>query len=119
MGVRASPLLWSADGKGLDAAGQPDGQGNHVVGGSDVFRRCPDAGRALRVEIGRSRQQAVSDLCGVLGNRNVGQQLEEPQRRLFEGAPRPRPWMTAFVSIYRLWHFDTIVSCHWECDNGG
>src|ERR1700693_4960049 len=114
MGVRASPLFWSADGEGIDAASQPNGQGNHVVGGSDVFRRCSDAGRALRMEIGRSRQQAGSDLCGVLGSRNVGQQLEEPHRRLYEGAPRPRPLMKAFVSIYRLCHYYTIVSSNLE-----
>ena len=29
------------------------------------------------------------NLCGVLGNRNAGQQLEKPHRRLFESAPRP------------------------------
>src|SRR6266478_3618461 len=89
MAVRASPLLWCADGEGLDAESQSDGQGNHVVGRSDVFRRYSDTGRALRMEGERSRQQAVSDLCGVLGNRNAGQQLEEPHRRLFESTPRP------------------------------
>src|SRR5437879_1742090 len=95
MGLRASPLLWSANGEGLNAKRQPDGQGNHVVGRSDVVRSGSNAKHVLRTESGYSRQQAVSGLCRVLGNRNAGQQLEKPHRRLFESAPRPSFFMNS------------------------
>jgi hypothetical protein len=50
-----------------------------------------------------SRQQAVSDLCGVLGNRNASQQLEEPHWRLFESAPRS-PFFINSRKHSRLFH---------------
>jgi hypothetical protein len=64
-------------------------QGNHVLGRSNVVRSGSDAEHVLRMESGHSRQQAVSSLCCVLGNRNSGQQLEKPRRRLFESARAP------------------------------
>src|SRR5216684_2933830 len=103
LGVRTSPFLRCANRQSLDAESQSDGRGNHVVGGSDVFRRCSNAGRFLRLERERSRQQAVFDFCGVLGNRNAGQQLEEPHLRLFESAPRS-PFFLNYRKHSRLFH---------------
>src|SRR5271157_215770 len=91
--VRTSSFSWSADGEGLDATRQPDGQSDHVVSGSDLFRRCPNPGRALGMARGRAVEQAVPSVCAVLGGRNVGQQLEEPHGRLCQGPARPRQAM--------------------------
>ena len=77
----------------LDAECQPDGQSDYVVSGSDVFRRCPNPKRSLGMALGRPVEQAVLSFCAVLGGRNVGQQLEEPHRRLRQGPARPRQSM--------------------------
>ena len=91
--IRTSSFSWSADGEGLAAECQPDGQSDYVVSGSDVFRRCPHPKRALGMALGRPVEQAVLSFCAVLGGRNVGQQLEEPHRRLRQGPARPRQFM--------------------------
>ncbi len=94
--VRASSFSWSADGKDLDAACQPDCKSDYVVSGSDVFRRCPNPRRGLGMALGRPLEQAVLSFCAVLGGRNVGQQLEEPDGRLRQGPARPRQSMRSF-----------------------
>src|SRR2546422_1958317 len=70
--VRTSSFFWSADGEGLDAKGHPNCQSDHVVCGSDFFRRCPKPGCVLGLALGCPGEQAVSSVCAVLGGRNLG-----------------------------------------------
>src|SRR6266446_1151439 len=97
MGVRASPVLRRSDRQALDAESQPNGESNHVVGGSDLLRRSPDPWCDLRVALRCTRQQTVSDLRGDLGDRNLSQQLDEPHRRLLQGAACVRPSMITVI----------------------
>src|SRR6266478_4414007 len=70
----------------IGGTGKPEGESNHVVGGSDLLRPGSDPGRDLRVAFRCPRQQTISDLRRDLGDRNLGQQLDEPHRRLLQGA---------------------------------
>ena len=91
----------------------PNVEGNHVVGGSDVVRGGSDAERGLRPQRARPRQQTVSDLCGLLGHRNAGQQLEKPHRRLFQSAPRPRPFLTqGSCQVVTVFYSMSLFSIH-------
>ena len=98
--VRTSSFFWSADGEGLDAEGQPDGQSDYVVSGSDVFRRCSNPKRAMGMALGRPVEQAVLCFCAVLGGRNVGQQLEESHRRLRQGPAHPQSMRSAGTKCF-------------------
>jgi hypothetical protein len=70
--VRTSSFLWSADGKGLYAKGQPDCQSDYVVCRSNVFRHCPNPGGALGLAFACPMEQDVFSGCAVLGGRDVG-----------------------------------------------
>src|ERR1700676_4524964 len=70
--IRTSSFFWGADGENLYATGQPDCQSDYVVCRSDVFRRCPNPGRALGMALGCPVEQIVVLGCSVLGRRNVG-----------------------------------------------
>jgi hypothetical protein len=72
MAVRASSFFWSTDGEGFHAKGQPDGQSDYVVCGSDIFRRGSNSGRVVRVAFGGSGEQAVSSFFAWMGSGDVG-----------------------------------------------
>jgi hypothetical protein len=67
-----------------------------VVGRSDILGSCSDPQHSLRLESRHSRQQTISHLCGVLGNQNAIEQLEEPDRRLCQNKTR-RPYVAAWI----------------------
>ena len=90
LGIRTSSFFGSTDEEGLHAQCQPDCQSDYVVCGSNVFRCYTYLGRALGMARWRRLEQVVFTICAVLGGRNVGEQLDESRRRLFQSPTSPR-----------------------------
>ncbi len=99
--VRASSFSGGANGEGLDATGQPNGQSDYVVGGSDVLGRCANPGSAVGMARGRAVEQTVRSVCTVVGGRNVVQQLEEPHWGLCQGPARARQSVSSATGTRR------------------
>src|SRR6266852_6150821 len=76
-------------------------QSDYVVCGNDVFSRCPNPGGALGMALGRPVEQVVCSGCAGMGGWNVGEQLDEPHGRLFQGPTRPRQSMSD--RLHLLW----------------
>jgi hypothetical protein len=110
--VRTSSLSWSADGEGLHAKCQPHCQSDYVVCGSDVFSRCPNPGGALGMALGRPVEQVVCSGCAGMGGWNVGEQLDEPHGRLFQGPTRPRQSMSD--RLHLLWKSGRLERSRWR-----
>ena len=86
MAIRTSSISWSANEEGLHAECQSDFSSDDVVRRSDFFCPASDPSCALGMGLGHPLRQAGFWLCDVLGGRNVGEQLDEPDRGLFQGA---------------------------------
>jgi hypothetical protein len=97
--VRTSSFFWSADGEDLHAKGSPDCHSDYVVCGSDVFRRYPHPVHALGVALGHPEGKVIFSAWVVLGGRNVGEQLDEPRWRLFQGSTRSPQSMSDRVHV--------------------
>ncbi len=90
MDFRASSILRRANAEGLDADGESQGKGDHVVRGRHVFRSGSNLGCVVGVACTPSGKQMAALVFNILVVGNTRQQLEKRHRRLCESAPRAR-----------------------------